>query len=166
MMTGARIKIRRKELGMSAKSLAAECGLSPATIYRYEKGDIENMGIDKLKPIAAALMTTPAYLIGWDDSKSALSSSGMNIQDIAEEMNIPIGRAEEVSLLDKRHYGGDDPGVMLDQKGEYGTNNSTEQRIKKLETKFAVLLGLFLGHVFFPILESLLLYIRMTNKGG
>ena len=67
MMTGARIKIRRKELGMSAESLAAECGLSPATIYRYEKGDIENMGIDKLKPIAAALKTTPAYLMGWDD---------------------------------------------------------------------------------------------------
>ena len=67
MMTGARIKIRRKELGMSAESLAAACGLSPATIYRYEKGDIENMGIDKLKPIAAALYTTPAYLMGWDD---------------------------------------------------------------------------------------------------
>ena len=67
MMTGARIKARRKELGMSAESLAAECSLSPATIYRYEKGDIENMGIDKLKPIAAALHTTPAYLMGWDD---------------------------------------------------------------------------------------------------
>lgn len=67
MTTGERIKQLRKKMGMSAETLADRCGVSPATIYRYEKGDIENMGTDKLTPIAAALYTTPAYLMGWQD---------------------------------------------------------------------------------------------------
>lgn len=67
MFTGERIKLRRKELGMNAEALASACGVSPATMYRYEKGDIENMGIDKLSPIAKALHTTPAFLMGWSD---------------------------------------------------------------------------------------------------
>ena len=31
----------------------------------YEKGDIENLPLDILEPIAAALQTTPQYLMGW-----------------------------------------------------------------------------------------------------
>ena len=67
MNTGDRIKALRKQKRMSAEKLAAICGVSPATIYRYEKGDIENMRTDKLTPIAAALGTTSAYLMGWAD---------------------------------------------------------------------------------------------------
>ena len=82
MMTGDRIKSRRKELGMNAETLAAECGLAPATIYRYEKGDIENMGIDKIRPIADALHTTAAYLMGWDDDPIDYESDGDLIAEI------------------------------------------------------------------------------------
>ena len=66
---GFRIKKRRKELGFSAEKLAEMVHVSPATIYRYEKNEIANMGADKLQPIAAALSTTPGTLMGWiDDS--------------------------------------------------------------------------------------------------
>ena len=41
MTTGERIKLQRKKLSMSAEQLAEKVNLSPATIYRYEKGDIE-----------------------------------------------------------------------------------------------------------------------------
>lgn len=68
MTIGERIKARRRELGISAETLAEYCGVSPATIYRYENGDIEKVGIDKLPPIAEALHTTQAYLLGWEDS--------------------------------------------------------------------------------------------------
>ena len=43
-----------------------------ATIYRYENGDIENMPIDVLEPLAKALNTTPAYLMGWTDSQQSI----------------------------------------------------------------------------------------------
>ena len=74
MTTGERIKARRKEIGMSAETLAELCGISPATVYRYEKGDIENMRTDKLTPIADALRVTSAYLMGWEDDEEMKKS--------------------------------------------------------------------------------------------
>lgn len=70
MTTGARIKERRKQLGISAEQLADSLGVSATTIYRYEKGDIEKMPVDILEPIARLLATTPAWLMGWDDPET------------------------------------------------------------------------------------------------
>lgn len=66
MNIGKRIKERRKELKMSADELGAKLGKDRSTIYRYEKGDIENLPLDILEPIAKALQTTPQYLMGWE----------------------------------------------------------------------------------------------------
>lgn len=68
MTTGQRMKARRKEIGLSAERVAEILGVSPATIYRYENGDIEKVPGDRLGPIAAALNTTPAFLMGWEDT--------------------------------------------------------------------------------------------------
>ena len=67
MTTGERMRMRRKEIGMSAEKLAELLGKSPATIYRYENGDIEKMPVDFLEPLSEALNTTPAALMGWAD---------------------------------------------------------------------------------------------------
>ena len=80
MNTGDRIKQRRLELGLSADDLANKIGKSRATIYRYENGDIENMPTPILEPLAKALNTTPADLMGW---KTA------SISDITIENTIP-----------------------------------------------------------------------------
>lgn len=66
MNIGQRIKERRKELRMSADELGKRLGKDRSTIYRYEKGDIENLPLDILEPIATALDTTPQYLMGWE----------------------------------------------------------------------------------------------------
>lgn len=63
--TGQRIKARRKEIGMSAEVLAEKVNVSPATIYRYENGDIEKVPGDTLVSISLALNTTPIELMGW-----------------------------------------------------------------------------------------------------
>lgn len=70
MNIGKRIKARRKELGMSADKLGEILGKDRSTIFRYEKGDIENLPLDILQPIAKALNTTPTYLMGWEDKKT------------------------------------------------------------------------------------------------
>lgn len=67
MRIGERIKQRRLELGYTADALAKLLNKNRATIYRYENGDIENMPIDVLEPLAKALNTTPAYLMGWQE---------------------------------------------------------------------------------------------------
>lgn len=66
--TGKRIKARRKALGISADKLAELLGVSRSTIFRYENGEIDKVPGDIMKPLAKALCTTPAYLMGWDDT--------------------------------------------------------------------------------------------------
>lgn len=69
MKFGERLKKRRLELQISAGELASLIGKNRATIYRYEKGDIGNVPLDVIDPLAEALNTTPEYLMGWTDSE-------------------------------------------------------------------------------------------------
>lgn len=70
MTIGERIKERRKKLGISVDDLANKIGKNRATIYRYESKEIENLPTTVLEPLAKALATTPAALMGWDESGS------------------------------------------------------------------------------------------------
>ena len=67
MTVGQRIKQRRKELGISADELGKRLGKDRSTVFRYENGSIEKLPIDILKPIADVLLTTPEYLMGWEE---------------------------------------------------------------------------------------------------
>lgn len=67
MKIGERVKQRRIQLGMSADDLAKKINKNRATIYRYESEYIEKLPTTILVPLAEALRTTPAYLMGWED---------------------------------------------------------------------------------------------------
>ena len=67
MTTGERLKRLRKEKGLSADELGTMIGKDRSTIYRYERGDIENATIDVIPRLARALQTTPQHIMGWDD---------------------------------------------------------------------------------------------------
>jgi len=66
-MIGDRIKQARLALGYSAEQVAAFLDVSPATVYRYENGDISKLPSKFIKPLAEYLCVTPAYLMGWSD---------------------------------------------------------------------------------------------------
>ena len=68
-MIGDRIKEARLALGYSAEQLAAFLQVSPATIYRYENGDISKLPSKFIKPLADYLCVSPEYLMGWTDEK-------------------------------------------------------------------------------------------------
>lgn len=76
MTTGERMKLRRKELGIPVDYVAAALGVSIATVYRYEKGDIEKVPGTALEPLAKVLQTTAAWLMGWSDEVNVSASSG------------------------------------------------------------------------------------------
>lgn len=65
MSIGKRIKLLRTKRGMSIDELAEKLGKNRTTVYRYENGDIENLPLDILNPLAEALDTTPGNLMGW-----------------------------------------------------------------------------------------------------
>jgi transcriptional regulator with XRE-family HTH domain len=91
MTIGERIKQRRKHLGMSAEKLGDLLGKNRATIFRYENGEIENLPIDILEPIAIALQTTPAYLMGWEEIEQH--------NDILADIIIRLRTDEEFSSI-------------------------------------------------------------------
>lgn len=98
---GQRIKDRRKLLKMSADELGEKIGKNRATVYRYENGDIENLPIEMLEPIAEALDTTPLYLMGWDSDKEETSKKIDATTDVLIRMETDKLYSELVMLLYK-----------------------------------------------------------------
>ena len=82
MTIGERIKERRLQLGLSADDVAAKLNKNRATVYRYESSFIESMPTTVLEPLANALQTTPAYLMGWDDAAEPENKKNDAITDI------------------------------------------------------------------------------------
>lgn len=95
MTAGQRMKEKRKELGLSAEFIADKLRVSPATIYRYEKGDIEKIPGNILEQISKILKTTPAYLMGWepDDAsriRMAREVSGFTQKKLAQQIGVSV----------------------------------------------------------------------------
>lgn len=99
MRIGERIKQRRLELGYTADTLAKLLNKNRATIYRYENGDIENMPIDVLEPLAKALNTTPAYLMGWQEPHQGSTST---LSKQTEDYYLDAETAEYAEMLRTR----------------------------------------------------------------
>ena len=85
MTIGGRIKFLRTKRGMSIEELATKLGKNRTTVYRYENGDIENLPLDILNPLAEALDTTPAYLMGWVENENEKEMLSTKISDGKEE---------------------------------------------------------------------------------
>ena len=70
---GMRIKKRREELDMTQEDLAAALGYkSKSSINKIELG-VQNLKQSKIKAIADALSTTPAYIMGWDEESDQVA---------------------------------------------------------------------------------------------
>ena len=82
MNVGERIKLRRKELKISADTLAERVGVSRSTIFRYERGDIEKVGPEVLKKISETLNISPADLMGWEDEAEQTAETGYSETDL------------------------------------------------------------------------------------
>ena len=81
------MKNRRIELGITVQDIAKSLNISVATVYRYEKGDIEKVPGKILEPLAKILQTTPAYLMGWEDDPSLIPKSAI---PVGEMVNLPV----------------------------------------------------------------------------
>lgn len=113
MTTGERMKLRRKEIGLSAEQVAESLDISPATVYRYESGDIEKLPGDRLIPLAKVLQTTPAYLMGWDESQQGLASGTMPIPQTVKRPRLGVIACGEPIFTEENFDGYDDVPVFI-----------------------------------------------------
>lgn len=78
---GSRIRNRREELGLSQDELGKRLGYkSPSSINKIEL-DQRNLTQSKIKAIAEALETTPAYIMGWDEPDQKLDKENLKFFD-------------------------------------------------------------------------------------
>ena len=97
MTTGERIKQSRKQLGLSAEKLAAKININPATVYRWEKGDIEKVPAAMLEPLANALQTTPEYLMGWETPENKDDITDQDLAAFAQDFSrLPAEKQKQV----------------------------------------------------------------------
>ena len=82
------IKRRRLELGLTLREVAKALGVAEGTVSRYESGDIQNMGIDKIEALSRVLNCSPGYLMGWEEIKTpAYTSDEEAILDKFRKLN-------------------------------------------------------------------------------
>ena len=101
MNIGQKIKQRRLALNMSADELAEKLNKHRATIYRYEKGDIEELPISVLEPLAEALQVDASYFLSNSMEDTELSNNVKSDEYELEEFTI-IKRAMHNSTKEDR----------------------------------------------------------------
>lgn len=66
-VVGERVRIRRKQKGLTLDDIANEIGVAKSTIQRYETGSIERLKLPVIEAIARVLEVNPAWLVGKSD---------------------------------------------------------------------------------------------------
>lgn len=103
--------------GLTLEQIAQQVGVGRSTIRKWETGMIENMRRDKIAKLAAALHTTPAYLMGWEENVS-LSAPAFSLS------------ADEKILIQKFR--------RLDERGRSAVLNTLEHELSALPGEEAV----------------------------
>ena len=69
MKIGERIKYRREELGLSQDELARRLGYKSRSSINKIENDASGLPQTKIVAIANALRTTPAFILGWEETQ-------------------------------------------------------------------------------------------------
>ncbi len=88
MTMGQRIYSLRKSKKMTQEDVAKRLNVAVQTIYKYEKGIVTNIPLDKLELLAKVLDTTTTYITGWNTSDT-VTSQFPNLYSI-ETKKIPL----------------------------------------------------------------------------
>ena len=106
---GSRIRARREELNMSQDELGKRLGYKSRSSINKIELDQRNLTQSKIKAIADALDTTPAYIMGWEEAKAKPpKNESISIYDrVANELG------QEAAEVLKLFSGMNDPGQQL-----------------------------------------------------
>lgn len=74
MTVGERLKQLREQLGMSQVDFATKINVSKQTLYKYENTIITNIPSDKIESAARICNVSPAYIMGWGNDLSPITS--------------------------------------------------------------------------------------------
>lgn len=87
------IKMRRLDLGLTQKEIADRCGVTEATVSRWESGDIKSMRRGNIAALARVLDVPPSVLMDWEEFDAEM----MERKKIAKEL------CDLASVADLKH---------------------------------------------------------------
>lgn len=94
---GKRIRSKREELGITQEELAKTLGYkNKSTIAKIENGT-NDITQSKVLEFAAALHTTVAYLMGWDESQSSAASDSLKLTPLEQQIILEYRKSDEIT---------------------------------------------------------------------
>lgn len=85
MAFGDILRQKRRAAHLTMETLAAAVGTTRQTIYRYESGIIQTPPYDKVEALAAALLCSPAELLGWGEDPAISETLGQANAALTDE---------------------------------------------------------------------------------
>ena len=85
MTMGDRIRYLRIQHNMSMEELGSKVGVGKTAIYKYEKGEVENLPRSTIEKMSILFGVSPSYLMcfdQWDENSEALSDEVQLIERI------------------------------------------------------------------------------------
>ena len=70
---------RRKELGLTLEQVGDLCEVGKSTVRKWETGEINNMGRDKIIKLSKALKVSPQFVLQADCNERVLSTYDMRL---------------------------------------------------------------------------------------
>lgn len=116
---GYRIRVRREELGLSQEELGKRLGYKSRSSINKIELDQRNLTQPKIKAIADALETTPAYIMGW-----TIPKQNTNTQIQSEQITLS---SHEINLIKKYR--------ALDERGKQAVDDTLEREYDFVKPK-------------------------------
>ena len=101
-----RMKARREELNISVSEIADQTGITRATIYRYESGEIKRIKLPVVESIASILKVNPEWLIGKTElyKNKTITTEYVELRDRKDIKKIFKGMIEYISAREDLLY--------------------------------------------------------------
>lgn len=90
-----RLYNRRKELDLTLEQVGNICGVGKSTVRKWETGEINNMGSDKIILLAKALRVSPLFILQAESPERVLSIYDMKLLSYTDLLNNK-GRAKVI----------------------------------------------------------------------
>lgn len=81
---GERIRLLRKDRGMTQEDVGKILGIQRAGVQKYENDAVSNISIAVIEKLAEAFEVSPSYLAGWDSKEATLAKEVKLLQAINE----------------------------------------------------------------------------------
>ncbi len=93
-----KIRMLRKERGLTLEEVGDRVGVGKSTVRKWESGEIANMRRDKIALLAAALGVEPSYLMGWNENEKTTDKLAPDESELLDSYRALNAAGQSIAL--------------------------------------------------------------------